>query len=392
MRILIANDARSGAGGVETYLASLIEPLVRRGHSVAFLHAGSAREQGPVTIGVPESWSAADAGIHNAIASARAWRPDVCYSNNMRPLEIDERVAAEWPTIKMMHGYFGTCVSGLKTFAFPHLEPCDRRCGPACLLHYVPRRCGARNPAGLAAEYMWSARQQRLFGRYAAIVVASHHMRRQYAAQGIAGERLYAIPLFAAPATAVVPGGAPIDVLFLARMTRLKGGDLLLHAVHRASRSLGRAISVTLAGDGPERPALERLALSLGVRASLPGWVDPAERARLFARATLVAVPSIWPEPFGLVGLEAGAVGVPAVAFDVGGISSWLTDGTNGLLVPPRTGSKGLGEAIAAALGDSALRRSLSDGARAVASSLTADAHVAALEGVFAAAARGRAA
>jgi glycosyltransferase involved in cell wall biosynthesis len=239
---------------------------------------------------------------------------------------------------------------------------------------------------------MWSARQQRLFARYAAIVVASHHMRRQYAAQGIAGERLHAIPLFAAPATAVVPGGAPIDLLFLARMTRLKGGDLLLRAVHRASRSLGRAISVTLAGDGPERAALERLALSLGVRASLPGWVDPEERARLLARATLVAVPSIWPEPFGLVGLEAAAFGVPAVAFDVGGISSWLTDGSNGLLVPARTGSKGLGEAIAAALGDSALRRRLSDGARAVASRLTAEAHVAALEAVFAAAAAARAA
>jgi glycosyltransferase involved in cell wall biosynthesis len=392
MRILIVNDARSGAGGVETYLASLIEPLVRRAHAVALLHAGSAREQGPVTIGVPDSWSAADAGVDNAIAGARAWGPDVCYSNNMRPLEIDERVAAEWPTIKMMHGYFGTCVSGLKTFAFPHVVACERRCGPACLVHYMPRRCGARNPAGLAAEYMWSARQQRLFARYAAIVVASHHMRRQYAAQGIAGERLHAIPLFAAPATAVVPGGAPIDVLFLARMTRLKGGDLLLHAVYRASRSLGRAISVTLAGDGPERTALERLALSLGVRASLPGWVDPEERARLFARATLVAVPSIWPEPFGLVGLEGAAFGVPAVAFDVGGISSWLTDGSNGLLVPPRTGSKGLGEAMAAALSDSALRRRLSDGARAVASRLTAEAHVAALEAVFAAAAAARAA
>jgi glycosyltransferase involved in cell wall biosynthesis len=92
------------------------------------------------------------------------------------------------------------------------------------------------------------------------------------------------------------------------------------------------------------------------------------------------------------VGLEGAAFGVPAVAFDVGGISSWLTDGSNGLLVPPRTGSKGLGEAMAAALSDSALRRRLSDGARAVASRLTAEAHVAALEAVFAAAAAARAA
>lgn len=387
MRILIANDARAGAGGVETYLASLIDPLLGRGHAVALLHAGPAREAGPTTIRVQQSWSAADEGMDRAVAHARAWRPDVCYSNNMRPLEIDEVVAAEWPTVKMMHGYFGTCVSGQKTFGFPHAEACHRRCGPACLVHYLPRRCGARNPAGIAAQYLWSSRQQRLFARYAEIVVASEHMRRQYVAQGVAEERLHAIPLFASSAPAVAADGHPIDVLFLARMTRLKGGDLLLHAAQRASRSLGRAIAVTLAGDGPEREALERLALALGVTASFTGWVDPEQRARLFARSRLVAVPSVWPEPFGLVGLEAAPFGVPAVAFDVGGISTWLSDQVNGLLVPARAGAAGLADAIAGLLRDPARRERLSDGARAVASRLTVDAHVGALERVFAAAA-----
>lgn len=387
MRILIANDARTGAGGVETYLSSLIDPLVKRRHAVALLHAGSSRQPGPVTIAVSDSWSTADEGAERAFAHARAWCPDVCYSNNMRPLQIDERLAVEWRTVKMMHGYFGTCVSGQKTLRFPHVAACERRCGPGCLLCYLPRRCGARNPVRMAAEYKWSTRQQRLFSRYAEIIVASDHMRRQYAAQGIAEERLHAIPLFAAAPPAVTADGPPIDVLFLARMTPLKGGDLLLHAVSRASRVLSRAIAVTLAGDGPERQALERLARSLGVRASFPGWVDPGERGRLFARAALVAVPSVWPEPFGLVGLEAAPFGVPAVAFEVGGISAWLTHESNGMLVPPRAGAEGLGHAIAHVLHDRALRLRLSNGARAVATRLSPDAHVAALETVFAAAA-----
>lgn len=386
MRILIANDARAGAGGVETYVASLIDPLVSRGHAVALLHAGSSREEGPVTIDASASWSAADAGVDGALARAREWGPDVCYSNNMRPLQIDERIAAEWPTVKMMHGYFGTCVSGQKTFAFPHVTSCDRRCGLACLVHYLPRRCGARNPVSIAVEYSWSSRQRRLFSQYAEIVVASDHMRRSYVQHGVAADRLHAIPLFAAPAPFVIPDGPTIDVLFLGRMTRLKGGELLVRAVHRASCSLGRAIAVTLAGDGPERQALERLARSLGVRASFPGWVDPEQRARLFARTTLLAVPSIWPEPFGLVGLEAAPFGVPAIAFDVGGISDWLAHGHNGVLVPASTGAVGLGDAIAAVLRDSVLRLRLSTGARAAAGRLTVDAHVAALESVFAAA------
>ena len=142
MRILIANEARQGGGGVETYLASLVPLLEARGHSVALLYGNPSSETGPTRIVTNEMWSVADEGIDRAFGAARAWRPDVCFSHNMRRLDVDARAAAAWPTFKMMHGYFGTCVSGHKAFAFPDVAGCTRICGAGCLAYYLPRRCG----------------------------------------------------------------------------------------------------------------------------------------------------------------------------------------------------------------------------------------------------------
>lgn len=56
----------------------------------------------------------------------------------------------------------------------------------------------------------------------------------------------------------------------------------------------------------------------------------PADLGALYRAATVVAVPSRWPEPCGMVGLQAMHHARPVVDFDVGGIRDWLDDGRNG--------------------------------------------------------------
>jgi glycosyltransferase involved in cell wall biosynthesis len=384
MRILLANEARAGSGGVETYLASLVPGLEARGHETALLYANSAGEDGPTRIATRDAWSAADLGFERATAGARAWRPDVCFSHNMRLLDVDEGLAAEWPTFKMMHGYFGACISGHKAFSFPGVQPCPRVCGPGCLVYFLPRRCGQLRPDVMAAQYGWARRQQRLFTRYAGVVVASDHMRREYLRYDLPEPRVHTIPLFAAPAERESTAAIDIDILFLGRMTPLKGTEALLAAAAHTARSLGRSVHVVFAGEGPDRAALERQARdSRSVIASFPGWVDASTRAALLSRASLVAIPSIWPEPFGLVGLEAAEFGVPAVAFDVGGIGEWLTHDVNGRLADLAGGPAALGDAIATVLADDALRARLSAGARDASRQFSADAHLTRLEHVL---------
>jgi glycosyltransferase involved in cell wall biosynthesis len=394
MRILFANDGIGDAGGVQTYLAAVMPALAARGHDVALLHVDPVRggEDTPAPVGAPH-FCIAERGIDGALGDARAWAPDVAFSHNMRPLEVERMLMDAGPVVKMMHGYFGTCIGGQKTHLFPRAEPCDRVFGPACLALYVPRRNGRMSLPYIAGQWRWASEQQSLFGRYAAVVTASGHMRREYVRNGVAEDRAHAIPLFSTIEIADDPGPpADFRILFLGRMTRLKGGDVLIRAAAQASQSIGRPIPLVMSGDGPQRAEWEALARSLGVPAEFPGWVDAGARLRLLRSASVLAVPSVWPEPFGLVGLEAGSQGVPAIAFDVGGISEWLRDGDNGRLVPAPPRAAALADALAWAATHPADLAAMRPRAQAAARRMSLAAHVDALERVLADAAAGSAA
>jgi glycosyltransferase involved in cell wall biosynthesis len=124
-------------------------------------------------------------------------------------------------------------------------------------------------------------------------------------------------------------------VLYVGRLIRQKGVDDLL----RAAVALDPPVPLEIAGDGPERPRLERLARSLAVPARFHGFVDPTTRDRLYARAAVVCVPSRplasgLSEGAPLVICEARAHGLPVVASAVGGIPELCADDPGATLVP----------------------------------------------------------
>jgi glycosyltransferase involved in cell wall biosynthesis len=232
--------------------------------------------------------------------------------------------------------------------------------------------------------YRWASRQRDLFSRYAAVIVASHHMRDEMVRHGVPEDRLKVLPLFSTMTSdADAGGGEPDTVLFAGRLTPLKGGHVLIAAAARATRLLGRPIRIIMAGEGPQKEAWRSLASSLGVQLELTGWIGVEDRARVYGRGLLVAVPSLWPEPFGLVGLDAASLGRPAVAFDVGGIREWLTDGSNGRLVEARAGEDGLARAIASLLQEPGERERMGRSALEVSGRMSVAAHVERLEAVL---------
>jgi len=389
MRLGVAIASLRLAGGVSTYLRAVLPALVERGLSLGLFH-----ESGPPPlheIGLPRntpSWFAEEIGPQRAVDALTAWRPDLVFVHGLQQPELEARVLRAAPAaVLFAHNYYGTCISGGKLFNYPVAMPCARRFGPACLLHYYPRRCGGLHPATMWRDYRVQAERNRLLHSYAAIVTNSEHMRREFLKHGLQGDRVVSCPLFASGGPEPRTGtDSPLDgarqLLFLGRMELAKGAHFLIRALPRVAANLGRPIHLTLAGDGRQREALEALASRLPDRDSrisieFTGWVASDERDRLVGRSDLVVVPSLWPEPFGLVGLEAGLGGVPAVGFDVGGISEWLIDGFNGRLAsgqPPTV--RGLAETIVDCLSDDAVHRRLSAGARLQTLRLSLKAHV----------------
>jgi glycosyltransferase involved in cell wall biosynthesis len=386
MRILVANDGLSDVGGVQNYLDCVLAGLAARGHAVAIVHCS---DSGPPEVrAVTRQFESFPfgSGRHDVVTALRAWAPDVCFSHNVNDLSLEQTLLGSFPVVKFMHGYFGTCVGGQKMHAFPSPVPCERRFGPACLALYLPRHCCRWDPTTLVTYWRWTSAQHRLLGSYRTIVVASRHMRVEFERNGVDADRIVVNPLFSTMPPARVASPPPLQptVMFLGRMTSLKGGDLLIAAVDVAQRRLGRPIRLVMAGDGPRRAEWEALAARSEIAATFPGWLSGVARAEWLARASVAALPSTWPEPFGLVGLEAAAAGIPTVAFDIGGVSEWLRHDVNGVAVPGPPSAAALGEALAGVLGDDRRLAALRAGALRLVDEMPLGTHLDRLEAVFA--------
>lgn len=390
MRIAVATWSSRQVGGVETYLSRVIPALLDRGHDVAILHETDAPDDRPPLMSsrsVPQ-WSATHA-TRDALENLRTWMPDVVFAQGMDDPVLEARVLETAPSVFFAHAYRGTCISGTKSCGLPMRSACERTFGWPCLMHYLPRRCGGSSPRTMVRLYRQESERRSLLGRYSAIVTFSEHIRREYERHGVAADRTHVLPSHVGSASAARPTSetARDRLLFAGRLETLKGGDVLLDALPLAEAMLGRPLYACFAGDGRARAALEARARG-AARIEFTGWVGPDLRDRLFAQADLLVVPSLWPEPFGLIGVEAAVFGVPAAAFDTGGIRQWLTDGVNGHLAPatPPT-ARSLATAIARCLGDPTHHAQLANGAVQMASRHTLDAHVNALTRVLDAAA-----
>jgi glycosyltransferase involved in cell wall biosynthesis len=271
-------------------------------------------------------------------------RPDVVHIQQLADPAVVPVARAEAPVVFNVHN-FVVCTSGAKYFRRPG-QACHRAHGGGCMVNLVTRGCAhTRDPRPLARMYRRTSRMIAALRSADAVVGHSRYLLDQLRLNTI--KRTSFVPLFLFPQPKPSPVPNSRRILFSGRVTANKGVDTLIRA------AAGLDAELELCGDGWWIPQGRKLATRLGMadRVAFRGWMSPTELSDAYRDATVVAVPSHWPEPFGLVGLEAMAHGRPVVGSDAGGIPEWLSDGESGLLVPAGD-ADALGRALAELLDD----------------------------------------
>ncbi len=331
-------------GGPASHAPALADFLAERGHAVEIVTTADAE---PEARSYPVAWAARGSPLRHVrsalLVRAAARRADVVYATSMiRRSAIGARLARRPLVVKLVSDevferatrsgrYVGT------------LDEFQRVEGDSRLRFLRATRNAALNGA------------QHVF-------CPSAYLRDVALGWGLDPQRVTVLPN-PSPATLAMPTrdelrvefGLDGDVLvFAGRLGPQKAVGVLLDALGRISD-----VTLVIAGDGPERPALERRVLELGLdaRVRFLGSVPRETVLRLFRAADASVLASAW-ENFPHTVVEALAVGCPVIATAVGGVPEVVRDGENGLLVPP--GEPGaLADAIERFFGDASLRERL---------------------------------
>jgi glycosyltransferase involved in cell wall biosynthesis len=182
--------------------------------------------------------------------------------------------------------------------------------------------------------YAAKKKEIKLNHEFQRLVVNSDYMRAELVRNGFASNKIELHP-------PVPPDGEPAFhssfgdrnlVVYAGQIVRGKGVDVLLESLALVKVPF----ECVILGDGNHRSFCEQLSCKLGLadRVQFKGYVPPDEMKNYHRECSVVVVSSVWPEPFGMVGIEAMRHGLPVVAFDAGGIKEWLLDGQNGYLAP----------------------------------------------------------
>ena len=249
-------------------------------------------------------------------AAVRELRADVVHVHNLQPLLGPRALAAARAAgarvVAQLHNFRLFCAIGV---ASRDGGPCFR-CHHRRTLPGLAHNCRGSVPEAAVYAAGLALHQAGTVEAVDAFVVPSASTREQVVRLGLPRERVAVVrhymPDSAFADRSVAAGGG--YALVTARLSAEKGVDVAI----RAAALTG--VPLRVAGDGPERPALARLADELRAPVEFLGRADRPALAELRRGAAVVLVPSRFHETAGYAAMEAMAAGVPVLASRLGAL------------------------------------------------------------------------
>ncbi len=341
--LLVHNRYRSASpSGEDNVVDQEAEALACNGHSVErferFSDEIAHRSLGARAL-VPAQVLWSDEVRRSLRQVLQDFRPDVVHVHNTFPLLSPSVLYAcrseRVPVVATMHHYRLVCPSGdlFRDGGVCHdcvgqlpLPAIRHGCYRSSVLATLPLAAGA-----VAHRRAWRS-------MVSAYVFLSAAQRDLVARDGLPPDRLFVKPNFVLPSPVRQRQAANV-VVYAGRLTESKGVHTLMDAWDRhRSHSPGSRLRLVMAGGGPLQERVSAWAAALP-SVEWAGMLSRGACSSLLARARAAIVPSLWEETFGLVVVEAMAVGVPSVASDRGSFPELIEDGVDGVLVEPGSAS-----------------------------------------------------
>ncbi|CAG7632426.1 glycosyltransferase family 4 protein [Paenibacillus allorhizosphaerae] len=348
MRILQIADEFNSAGGLERFIYDFSVQLAKKGHvtTLAALKVNyndSWGEEPFHAVSIPDD-------VNQWMTYAEDFKPDLIVWHTIpHTAKIVERLARKYTTIATVHGVM--CPSGLRMYR-DNEALCMKRGSVSCLVNWYARKCGTNiSPVKAIQSLTLHQAMVAALQRCTEVFAVSKAIRQFLVIEGIAASKIRifdnTLAKFGEWSPLLLPKPRnEIKLLYAGRLVYSKGVQYLIQAV-RLLLQKGIQVECSIIGEGWYKPELEQLSaqLELSEHVNFAGWIPGKDIHAWYVNADVLVVPSIYPEPAGLVVPEARTMGKPVVVFDSGGLPEWA-DFMDGVYVARRADAEHLADTI----------------------------------------------